>query len=132
MEDFDSLSIEENHALGIAHFNAGEYFAAHEAWETCWKQQRGAADAEFFKGLAQLGAGYVHLLRGNAHGARTLLARASGRIGRYPVGHLGIDTSAVEARCTSDGKALLDGDLVPGPGALEGTFLHLGGAGGVN
>ena len=99
LEDFDSLPIEENHRLGVEHFDAGRYFPAHEAWETSWKQARGTDDAEFFKGLSQLGAGYVHLLRGNAHGAQTLLRRAASRIGRYPVGHHGIDTRALGYEC---------------------------------
>src|SRR5947208_15858988 len=118
MEDFDALTLEENQRLGVAHFNAGRYFPAHEAWETAWKQARGTDDAEFFKGMSQLGAGYVHLLRGNAHGARTLLRRAAGRIGEYPVGHHGIETEPVAARAENDAEAVERGELVPGPDAL--------------
>src|SRR5436305_2880002 len=106
LEDFDSLPIGENHRLGVEHFDAGRYFPAHEAWETCWKQVRGTDDAEFFKGLSQLGAGYVHLLRGNAHGARTLLRRAASRIGRYPGGHYGVDTRAGTDRSEADALAV--------------------------
>src|SRR2546428_2973950 len=83
LEDYDSLSLEENHRLGSANLNAGRFFPAHEAWETCWKQAKGTEDAEFFKGLSQLGAGYVHYLRGNPHGAHTLLRRGAKRIARY-------------------------------------------------
>ena len=120
LEDFDSQSIEENHRLGIEHFDAGRYFPAHEAWETSWKQARGTDDAEFFKGLSQLGAGYVHLLRGNVHGAQTLLRRAASRIGRYPNGHLGVDTRSVTERAEADALAVERGDIVPGPDALAG------------
>lgn len=119
LEDFDSLPLEENHRLGMEHFAAGRYFPAHEAWETAWKQARDTDDAEFFKGLSQLGAGYTHLLRGNAHGAFTLLRRASGRIARYPAGHHGIDTTAVAGRAEADANAVEGGDLVPGPNALS-------------
>jgi uncharacterized protein len=97
LEDYDSLPLEENHRLGIEHFDAERFFPAHEAWETCWKQSKGTGDAEFFKGLSQLGAGYVHLLRGNAHGALTLLRRGAGRIRRYEDGHRGIPTTALAA-----------------------------------
>src|SRR6266576_549228 len=58
LEDFDSMSLEENHRLGVEHFDAEEFFPAHEAWETCWKQAKQTNEAEFFKGLSQLGAGY--------------------------------------------------------------------------
>ena len=114
LEDFNAMPIEEVHRLGREHLNAGRYFPAHEAWETAWKQARDTADAEFFKGLSQMGAGYVHLLRGNAHGAVTLLRRASGRVGAYPDGHRGIPTVALRDRLEADAVAVGTGDLVPG------------------
>lgn len=114
LEDFDGLPVGENHRLGREHFNAGRFFPAHEAWETAWKQSRDTADAEFFKGLSQLGAGYVHLLRGNRHGTIRLLRRAAGRITRYPVGHLGVDTVEVTRRARADALAVEGGDIEPG------------------
>jgi hypothetical protein len=114
LEDFDSLTLEENHRLGREHLNAGRYFPAHEAWETAWKQARATGDAEFFKGLSQLGAGYTHLLRGNAHGAVRLLRRASGRISAYPTGHLGVDTGRVARAADELAAAIELGEVVPG------------------
>ena len=115
--DFDSLSMEENHELGREHFNAGHFFGAHEAWETAWKQARKTDEAEFFKGLSQLGAGYVHLLRGNAHGAITLLRRAPGRVREYPSPHRGVDTPGRLAGGRADAEAVERGDARPGPEA---------------
>jgi uncharacterized protein len=117
LEDFDSLSLEENHELGRRHARAGRWFPAHEAWETAWKQARNTSDAEFFKGLSQMGAGYVHLLRGNAHGAASLLRRAARRVGEYPDGHHGVPTTSLAERLTRDADAVDAGDLVPGEGA---------------
>jgi uncharacterized protein len=97
LEDYDNLSLDVNHRLGMEHFDAGRFFPAHEAWETCWKQAKRTPDAEFFKGLSQLGAGYTHLLRGNSHGAFTLLRRGAGRIERYPSPHLGVATAPLAA-----------------------------------
>jgi len=97
LEDFDNLPLEENHRLGREHFNAGRFFPAHEAWETAWKQARDTDDAEFFKGLSQLGAGYTHLLRGNLHGGYTLLRRGAGRIGKYDSPHRGVDVRSLSA-----------------------------------
>lgn len=114
LEDFDALPLHENHRLGREHLAAGRFFPAHEAWETAWKQARGTPDAELFKGLSQLGAGYVHLLRGNAHGAVTLLRRAASRIGRYPAGYLGIDGPGLAHRAEADAARIERGDLVPG------------------
>ena len=101
LEDYDSLPLEENHRLATGHWNGERFFPAHEAWETCWKQAKDdeatKQEAEFFKGLSQLGAGYTHLLRGNLHGAFTLLRRGAGRILRYEDGPRGIPVRKVAA-----------------------------------
>src|SRR3989304_3373929 len=86
LTDFAAPSPEANRALGRAHFNAGRFFPAHEAWETAWKQARDTEDAEFFKGLSQLGAGDVHLLRGNAHGAGQRLGPGASPVAAAPGG----------------------------------------------
>lgn len=114
LEDFDSLSLAENHELGRRHARAGRWFPAHEAWETAWKQARETEESELFKGLSQMGAGYVHLLRGNAHGAATLLRRAARRIGDYPDGTRGVPTAALAERLSSDADAVDAGRLQPG------------------
>jgi predicted metal-dependent hydrolase len=106
MQDFDALSVDENHQLGIRSFDAHDFFPAHEAWETCWKQAKGTADEEFFKGLSQLGAGYTHYLRENPHGTFTLLRRGGNRVVTYPTPHRGVDTAALA------GTALAQADEV--------------------
>lgn len=117
MADFDNLALEENHELARRYIREGRYFPAHEAWETAWKQARGTDDAELFKGLSQMGAGYVHLLRGNPHGTVTLLRRASGRIARYPDGHRGIRTMALRDKLEADAARVARGALVCGEDA---------------
>jgi hypothetical protein len=117
LDDYDARSIEENDRLGREAVAAGRWFPAHEAWETAWKQARGSGDEELFKGLSQMGAGYVHLLRGNAHGAITLLRRAAGRVGAYPDGHRGIATVALQDKLLADADRVERGDLVPGEDA---------------
>jgi hypothetical protein len=114
LEDFDALSLDRNHELAREHVRAGRWFPAHEAWETAWKQARDTDEAELFKGLSQMGAGYVHLLRGNAHGAATLLRRAARRIGGYPDGSRGVPTIALAERLAADADAVDAGELVPG------------------
>jgi hypothetical protein len=117
LEAFDTFTLEENDRLGRAHLNAGRYFPAHEAWETAWKQARDTPDAELFKGLSQLGAGYVHLMRGNAHGAARLLRRGAGRVRGYPPGHRGIATRRVSEEAEALATAVERGDVVPGDDA---------------
>jgi hypothetical protein len=115
LEDFDANPLETNHRLGIEHFNARRFFPAHEAWETCWKQGRGTPDQEFFKGLSQLGAGYVHYLRGNPHGAHTLLRRGAGRIERYGDEHLGVRPAELAAVAKRQAQAVEDAESARAP-----------------
>jgi hypothetical protein len=118
LDDYGAMSMEENDRLGREAVAARRWFPAHEAWETAWKQARGTGDEELFKGLSQMGAGYVHLMRGNAHGAVTLLRRAAGRVGRYPDGHRDIATLALRDRLLADAARVEDGTLVPGEDAV--------------
>ena len=91
LANFDALSVAENHLLGIDYLNAGNFFGAHEAWETAWRMSKGSDEEEFFKGLSQLGAGYTHYARGNPIGARALLSRGLGRIRGYGPSRRGLD-----------------------------------------
>ena len=102
MEDFDSLSREENHRLAIRYWNDRSFFPAHEAWEAAWKQSKGTDEEELFKGLSQLGAGYVHWGRENHHGAKTLLRRGLGRVRRYGDRRLGIDLAGIVRAARED------------------------------
>lgn len=108
LPDFDLLDVDENHALAIELFNARNFFGAHEAWETCWAQSKGGEEEEFFKGFAQLGAGYTHWMRGNPHGVQALLGRALARIGLLGPVHRGVDTEAFAAIVERD-VASMDG-----------------------
>jgi uncharacterized protein len=110
LEDYDSLTLEENHRLGKEHLNAGRFFPAHEAWETCWKQAKGTKEAEFFKGLSQIGAGYTHLYRGNLHGAFTLLRRGAGRLLPYGDAHRNIEPRKLAAAAMAHALYLEEAD----------------------
>jgi predicted metal-dependent hydrolase len=91
LANFDALSVDENHLLGVDYLNAGNFFGAHEAWETAWRMSKGGEEEEFFKGLSQLGAGYTHYARGNPIGARALLSRGLSRVRRSGPSQRGLD-----------------------------------------
>ena len=57
----------EHYHTGITLFNAGQYWEAHESWETCWRSV-GEPDATFFKAIIQAAAALVHWQRGNERG----------------------------------------------------------------
>jgi predicted metal-dependent hydrolase len=60
--------------VGIAHFNRGEFFEAHEMWELLWRETTGPR-ADFYKGLIQCAVAFHHLRRGNLDGARRVYHR---------------------------------------------------------
>ena len=72
--------------LGIAYFNAGKFFDAHEAWEHLWHECP-VADRRFVQSLIQAAVALYHWNNGNAAGARTLLARGRAKAADYPPVH---------------------------------------------
>jgi predicted metal-dependent hydrolase len=60
---------------GVADFNAGAFYEAHEVWEDLWNDSEGET-RRVVQALVQLAAGYHKLEIGVPAGARKLLARA--------------------------------------------------------
>jgi hypothetical protein len=85
----DRSEIDHLFREGVALFNGGRYWHAHEAWETLW---RAAPDQErdFYQGLIQIAAGLLHLQRRNARGARSKLAEGVAKVERFQPVHHGI------------------------------------------
>lgn len=76
---FDPEQWFENEAFtqGIALFNRGYYWEAHEAWETAWNSVgRNGVSADFLKGLIKLAAAGVKAREGNSLGVQRHLQRA--------------------------------------------------------
>jgi uncharacterized protein len=70
-------------AEGLRLYHAGEFFAAHEAWETVWLRAQ-EPEKMFLQGLIQVTAAFHHLQRNNPQGTALLLRAALGRLERYP------------------------------------------------
>lgn len=79
---------------GLAEFNAGEHFQAHDTWEYLWGQERYPYRL-FYQGLVKVAAALVHLGRGNPTGA-VRLAHSGWQI-LEPFGSecLGVDVAAL-------------------------------------
>jgi predicted metal-dependent hydrolase len=81
---------------GIALFDEGRFFEAHEFFEYVWKADEvDDRDRIFWKGVTQVAVGCCHAQRGNSRGALALLERAAGHLRRFPSSHGGIDTTAL-------------------------------------
>jgi hypothetical protein len=95
---------------GVALFNGVRYWHAHEAWETVW---RAAADEdrEFYQGLIQVAAGFLHLQRRNLRGARNKLSEGVAKLRGYEPAHHGIFVNELIGQATRLLDDLNDGYL---------------------
>jgi len=80
---------EEKFERGLVHFNAREFFEAHEVWEEVWLVE-GEPEKTFLQGIIQIAAAFHHYRRGNTDGAETLLAAGIVKITRFPADHRGL------------------------------------------
>ena len=81
---------------GVEHFNALEFWEAHESWEELWLVA--ATDLEqYLQGLIQLAAAYHHLRRGTFRGGVRLFDAALRRLSAFPHPYCGIDRAEAEA-----------------------------------
>jgi len=81
-------------AEGLRRYNAGEYFIAHEAWETVWLEAH-EPDKTFLQGLIQVTAAFHHLQRNNPVGTGRLLHAALRRLEPYPASFGGISVTVL-------------------------------------
>jgi predicted metal-dependent hydrolase len=79
-------------AEGLRLYDAGEFFAAHEAWESVWLKAP-EPEKTFLQGVIQVTAAFHHLQRNNRLGTILLLQAALRRLDRYPPGFGGISLS---------------------------------------
>ena len=81
-------------AEGLRRYDAGEFFTAHEAWESVWLT---ASEPErtFLQGLIQVTAAFHHLQHDNRLGTVLLLQAGLRRLERYPPDFGGISVTLV-------------------------------------
>ena len=83
---------EEDLERGIALFNGGKYWEAHEAWEEIWKRR--PEDGRFFlQALIQLAAAYHQLEKKVYRGVLIHLKQTQERLRLFPSDYLRVDVS---------------------------------------
>jgi hypothetical protein len=80
---------------GLNHFNAREFWDAHESWETIWLEAESDVH-RFLQGLIQLAAAYHHVKRGTFPGGLRLFDAALEKLAGFPKRWCGIDRTSVE------------------------------------
>jgi hypothetical protein len=84
-------------AEGLHLYDSGQYFTAHEAWETVWLAAP-EPERTFLQGLIQVTAAFEHLKRDNNQlGATRLLTAAQRRLAAYPPRFGNIDLDLLRA-----------------------------------
>ncbi|MBZ5648567.1 MAG: DUF309 domain-containing protein [Acidobacteriia bacterium] len=97
---------------GLALFNAGKFYDAHEALEDAWREMSGD-DRRFLQGLIQVAAAFHHYSTGNPTGARSLLARGASQLDDAPDVFLGVSMPPLRAALRQWQAALAEGSPVP-------------------
>lgn len=104
------LQSDPRYLAGIVLFNRGDFFEAHEVWESLWMETFGP-ERKFVQGLIQAAVGLLHFCNGNFRGALKLYRSSREYMHRYGSPFLGLDQTAFWSqmdRCFAD---LLAADL---------------------
>lgn len=98
--DWDAISADCAEAMsaqaqsGVQLFEAGDYFAAHEALEHAWKAEAGPG-RELYRGLLQIAVACLQIERGNYNGAVKMFWRARQWLAPLPAACRGVNTQAL-------------------------------------
>ncbi|HEX4077048.1 MAG TPA: DUF309 domain-containing protein [Candidatus Acidoferrales bacterium] len=77
------MTDDEKFERGVADFNAGRFFEAHEIWEELWLVAAEPGKT-FLQGLIQVTAAFHHHARGNPRGMQSLLAAGLAKLAECP------------------------------------------------
>jgi uncharacterized protein len=83
IETGNSEAYDDRYLHGIALFNAGEYFDAHEVWEALWKECS-QKDRRFYQSLIHATVSVYHWVRGNTVGSNRLYQSGKRYANLYP------------------------------------------------
>jgi predicted metal-dependent hydrolase len=107
---------------GILLFNEGDFFEAHEVWESVWMDAAGD-ERKIYQGLIQAAVGLLHFGNGNLRGAVKLYQSAHDYMKNLPTPFLGLHIPefwlAME-RCFHE---LLQDQNVPGAVVRDESLL---------
>jgi predicted metal-dependent hydrolase len=89
----DATPYDPRYLAGIVLFNRGDFFEAHEVWESLWMETYGP-ERPFYQGLIQAAVGLCHFCNGNVRGAVKLYRSSRDYMQRFGSPYLGLDQEA--------------------------------------
>jgi uncharacterized protein len=102
----------ERYRLGIRHFNAREFYDAHEVWEDVWRESHGL-EKRFLQGLIQAAVALHHHSTGNVVGACSLMERARRNLAGCPAEFGGVRVGELRAALGEWRAAVVGGEAAP-------------------
>ena len=109
---------------GIKLFNHREFFEAHEVLEDVWRAAHlNGPEKKFLQALIQIAVGLHHHSRGNLTGARSLLARATRNLGKYPEAFGGINLVPLRESLLAWSSALSENGPPPPHFSLQSSVV---------
>jgi uncharacterized protein len=94
MPDRESSIVVDEYKRGLALAQAGEFFEAHEAFETAWRACE-AAERDFFQGLVHVVVSAYQQGRGRPVAAESQRQKALRRLAAYAPAHRGLDVASL-------------------------------------
>jgi uncharacterized protein len=107
------MTFGDKYQMGIRHFNAREFYDAHEVWEDVWREAHGM-EKRFLQGLIQAAVALHHQSTGNVVGACSLMARARRNLAACPEEFGGIRVGELLAALGEWRAAIVSGESAPG------------------
>jgi hypothetical protein len=118
----DGDRVAKHVARGVALFNRGRYWEAHEALEVVWRQAV-PPERDLWQGLIQAAAAMLHRERGNRHGLLTQGAAAIQKLRRATPDGFPVETARFVQelqRCVEEGGPVPPMLLQSNPAAGRG------------
>ena len=96
MPAHEDNKIDYHYKCGLSRGRAGDYFAAHESFETAWREAA-AGERDFFQGLVHAVVFAYQLGRGRTIGAERQREKAIARLAPYAPAHRGLNVARLLA-----------------------------------
>jgi predicted metal-dependent hydrolase len=107
---------------GVVLFNRGDFFEAHEVWESLWMETHGP-ERPFYQGLIQAAVGLCHFCNGNVRGAVKLYRSSRDYMHRFGPSYLGLDLDAFWGEMEQCFAELLAADEPPRGTAIREELI---------
>lgn len=118
----ENSSYDPRYLAGIVLFNRGDFFEAHEVWESLWMEA--SPEKKFYQGLIQAAVALCHFCNGNLRGAAKLYRSGKDYMSRFGSPFMGLDQNVfweqmekcfaeVLAAPSLDVKIAVDEELIP-------------------